>query len=317
MAAEAGMSREQLNMRMRNVVFTFNNYKQEEYELLLLKLQQKTTYYVAGKEVGDGGTPHIQGYFDMKNEMTRSAIFKYFKPLTFFFDKRMGTSEQAISYCKKDNNFVEWGEPNKVKKVGERSDIDEVRQMVSENNGMREIVQKARNYQCLRMAEIILKYNENVRMWKPDVYWLFGDTGAGKTRKAFEIFSDRSKVWVSNKTLKWWEGYDAHPDVLFDEFRGDFATFHEMLRILDQYPYRVEHKGGSRQLLARRIIITSCHPPSEVYNGVTNEDKLQLFRRIDKVIKFVKDEAGYADYETNHEGLSLNIVNIDNELMMI
>lgn len=296
------MSRAELNLRMRNVVFTFNNYTPESYQLLLLKLQQKATYYVCGKEVGEQGTPHIQGYFDMKNEMTKSALFKYFKPMNIFVDKRMGTSEQAIAYCKKENDFVEWGEPNRTKKVGERSDIDEVRQMVSEHMGMRDIVQKAKNYQCLRMAEIILKYNENVRMWKPDVLWLFGDTGAGKTKKAFEIFDDRSKVWVSNKTLKWWEGYDAHPDVVFDEFRGDFATFHEMLRILDRYPYRVEHKGGSRQLLARRIIITSCHPPADVYGGVSSEDKKQLFRRIDKVIKFVCEDGVFSEYETTPEG---------------
>ena len=36
---------------------------------------------------------------------------------------------------------------------------------------------------------------------------------------------------------KWWEGYDGHEVVLLDDIRKDFCKFHELLTLLDIYPY--------------------------------------------------------------------------------
>lgn len=97
---------------------------------------------------------------------------------------------------------------------------------------------------------------------------------------AFEMCKD---PWVSGKDLKWWNGYDGEEEVIFDEFRGDSCKFSELLRILDRYPYTVEVKGGFRQLLAKKIVITSCYAPETVYKK-NEEDIKQLMRRIDKVV---------------------------------
>jgi len=91
--------------------------------------------------------------------------------------------------------------------------------------------------------------------------------------------------WISGKNLKWWEGYDKHEDVIFDDFRNDFCTFHELLRILDRYPYKIECKGGSRELLAKRIFITCPFSPHDAYPS-SCEDIQQLIRRITKIEKF-------------------------------
>uniref|UniRef100_UPI0040488E22 hypothetical protein n=1 Tax=Shewanella sp. TaxID=50422 RepID=UPI0040488E22 len=61
--------------------------------------------------------------------------------------------------------------------------------------------------------------------------------------------------------------------------------FHVLLRLLDRYPYQVETKGGSRQLLAETMIITCPFMPEEMYNG--REDIKQLLRRIDEIKLFV------------------------------
>nr|WQA30167.1 MAG: rep protein [Cressdnaviricota sp.] len=82
---------------------------------------------------------------------------------------------------------------------------------------------------------------------------------------------------------KWFEGYDAHEDVIIDDFREGWCPFPTLLRLLDRYPYRIEVKGASRQFLAKRIFITSCHPPDKVYNNIRDEDMLQLGRRIDMI----------------------------------
>jgi len=87
--------------------------------------------------------------------------------------------------------------------------------------------------------------------------------------------------WTTNK---WWEGYDAHENVIIDDMRGDFCKFHELLRMLDRYAYRIETKGGSRQFRAKTIIITSCYSPTEMFD--TREDIQQLLRRIDEIKVF-------------------------------
>lgn len=54
----------------RGWVFTLNNYTEEE-ETLALALPwgwHEPSYGVIGKEVGESGTPHFQGYLYFKTE---------------------------------------------------------------------------------------------------------------------------------------------------------------------------------------------------------------------------------------------------------
>jgi len=254
-------------------VFTLNNYTDEEY--ISIK-DFKWKYLIIGREVGEQGTPHLQGYAEYSPNIRIERLKKINNRA--HWEKRRGTAAQAADYCKKEGNFEEWGEISKPE-PGRRTDIEEIREMVAAGRGMKEIVDVATSFQSLRFAEKLISYKEAKRSWKPYVVWLHGPTGCGKTRRAMEEAVD---PWISGKNLKWWEGYDAHEHVIIDDFRADFCTFHELLRILDRYPYTVEVKGGSRQLLARKIWVTSCYKPDQVYQ--TREDIGQLLRRIDQVI---------------------------------
>lgn len=231
-------------------------------------------YVIYGIETcPESGRTHHQGYCEF-NTNQRLERLKAFNS-TIHWERRQGTQTQAIDYCKKEGNYYEFGTPKECKR-GSRSDIIEVKRLISEGKGMKDIVEVATSYQAVRMAELSLKYNERKRSWAPVVKWFWGPTGSGKTRKAVEEAGD--DYYISSRNLKWWEGYDAHENVIIDDFRKDFCTFHELLRILDRYPYRVETKGSSRQLLAKNIWITSCYKPEEVYD--TREDIGQLLRRI-------------------------------------
>lgn len=242
------------------------------------------------------GRTHHQGYAEWETNQ-RIKSLKERGPNSFHWEKRKGNQEQAINYCKgihqgKTENeiFLEFGEKS-GNKQGKRSDIDLVKEMVNDGKSMSDIVDATSSYQAIRHAELILKYKESKRTEPPIVYWYYGPTGTGKSRTAFmEAGED---CWVSMGNLKWWEGYDGHKNVIFDDFRGDFCTLHELLRILDRYEYRIQCKGGSRQLLAENIWITCPYPPWEVYK--TNENIAQLLRRIDVILYFdgnEKDEDG-------------------------
>lgn len=262
-------------------VFTLNNYSDEEY----IEIKNfNCNYLIIGKEVGEEGTPHLQGYAEFKTNQRLVALKKLNSRI--HWEYRRGTSEQASNYCKKDGDYYEIGELSKGR--GNRSDIEDVRDVVANGGGMKEVMHITNSFQAVRFAEKLLTHVEKKRDWAPEVTWLYGPTGCGKTRRAFE---ETNNPWISGKNLKWWEGYDAHEDVIIDDFRKDFCTFHELLRILDRYPYTVEVKGGSRQLLAKRIYITSCFHPEKVYD--TREDIAQLIRRITHIVGIgIRDEVG-------------------------
>ena len=83
-----------------------NNYSEVEFELLL-KVQSK--YLVVGKEVGESGTPHLQGYVEFENARTLGGVKKLIGDRAHL-EIRRGSAKQASEYCKKDGDFIEIGE---------------------------------------------------------------------------------------------------------------------------------------------------------------------------------------------------------------
>lgn len=265
--------------RVRDVCFTLNNYTEDEYNVIYTVLPSQVSYAIVGREIGDSGTPHLQGYISFKSAKTFTAIKKLIGNRCHI-EARLGTPQQASEYCMKDNDYYEIGE--RPKGQGNRTDLDVMRDVIKETNKMSEVVKVAKSYQAVKMAEQILKYHEAPRTWKPYVEWYCGSTGCGKSKLAYEKLGYDCYTCLS--TGRWFDGYDAHDRVLIDDMRKDFMKFHDLLRLLDRNPMRVETKGGTRQMLAKHIIITSPYHPSDLYK--TREDVKQLLRRIDDIIDF-------------------------------
>ena len=266
--------------RSRDWCFTINNYQEADISSLL-EIATTTVYLVFGKEVGSSGTPHIQGYLYFKDAKTFSRLKKLMP--TAHIEPRCDKSTplQAATYCKKDGDFQEFG--TLPQPQGKRNDLQVVRDMINNGSRMIDVLEVATSYQSVKMAELMLKYKEKKRNWKPYVEWYWGSTGTGKSRAAFSKFGD--DCYVAMDSAKWWEGYDAHENVIIDDMRDSFMPFQAFLRLLDRNAYRVEVKGASRQFLARHIIITSPHHPKDMYRAEM-EDIEQLLRRIDVIVEF-------------------------------
>lgn len=281
-----------LTQRSRNYTFTLNNYTDSNVQTILA---MECKYIIVGYEIAPTtGTPHLQGYIMYNNARSFNSVIKDFP--NAHIEIARGTPTQNFEYCSKSGKYEERGQRPRGK--GSRSDIEQVKTLVKEGSNMREILEVTTSYQSIRYAETLLKYYEKGRDWEPEVIWCYGPTGSGKSRWCVEQCGD--DYYISMNKLKWWEGYDSHTNVIIDEFRGDYCTYHELLRILDRYPYRIEVKGGSRQLLAKRIFITSCYHPSMVYK--THEDVGQLLRRISQTIRFVNSIEELDDTDTEVVG---------------
>ncbi len=249
-----------------NYCFTLNNYSNfiEHPDIL---------YSIQAEEVGTEGTKHLQGYLELAMKKRLSSMKKQIS-YEAHWEPRRGTQKQAIDYCKKDGKYVESGVR---RKQGRRNDLDGVRQLAL-IEGLRPITCLF-NLQQIKVAEKFLSYNEKPRKWKPFIYWLWGNTGAGKSRTARELCT--KDTYIKNGGSKWWTGYDGHECVIIDDIRTNWFKYTELLALLDRYEKQVETKGGHRQFKPRLIVVTSLYHPC-LFEKM-GEDNQQLLRRIDCV----------------------------------
>lgn len=251
-------------------MFTLNNPTDEDAKGLLY--DERFSYIIYGfEEAPTTGTPHLQGYAELVKQTRKNTVNKWYK---WWCEPRRGTQKEAIEYCKKDKKWVENGAPAAQ---GKRNDLDEIRKL-SEEEGMRG-VSRVGNAQQIRVAEKYLMYNEKCRDWKCIVMWLWGKSGVGKSKIGREWLKDMvgDDVYVKNEGSKWWDGYDGNKGILIDDYKKSWGwDWGYLLGLLDRYGFRVEFKGGSRQVLATHICVTSVHCPWDLHD----DDEGELHRRV-------------------------------------
>ena len=103
--------------------FTLNNHTDEERVKLLAT---DCKYVIIGDEVGESGTPHLQGfiYFEARKSL------KQVKKLNgkSHWEMTKGSIDQNIEYCSKDGKFEERG----IKPMSQKRKGDEGRKSIEE-----------------------------------------------------------------------------------------------------------------------------------------------------------------------------------------
>lgn len=273
------------SLKSRKYVFTIPNYSQEDLERFhtLSASLEKHCYICYGLEVAESGLPHIQGYVELNSAQRIAYLQKYFdfkrdeKLLKFHVEIANGTVSENKKYTGKDGNFFEFGEPVKQ---GSRTDLSEIKEAIKENpKDLAKIIdEKASNNQQLRYAENLQKYyfkNRDVNN-PPKVFWIYGETGIGKTSLVYRTFTDICSVSDFN-----WIGtaYTQNECLLFDDFREFNLSFEQLLKITDRFPYTLFFKGGSVPLNSPYIIFTSPHSVEQAFKN-SRENLQQLKRRV-------------------------------------
>lgn len=90
-------------------VFTLNNWTDEDVDHLVSVCEPASTYLVFGREVGESGTPHLQGFVQLKNS-TRFNAVKALVGNRAWLAQARGNNQQASDYAKKDGDFEEFGD---------------------------------------------------------------------------------------------------------------------------------------------------------------------------------------------------------------
>lgn len=284
----------------RKFAFTWNNYPPNYKDII--KEYKNIKYLITGEEVSKTGTPHLQGFIKTIDSTTFKKISKMFG--NCHVEHARGTDEENDNYCRGIGKTAkEHGkDPTTEDKLfiigeieshqGERNDIKKIKKAINDGENIKSVIQKyADTYQDIKYAESLLKYTEIPRVYAKEFkfIWIYGPTETGKTKYVlndrFKKEYDEGKIYMAMNNAKWWDGYEGQEILLIDDFRDNYCGFSNLLQICQPVEYRVEVKGGTRQLKAMTIIITSCYAPIEVYEGI-REKRNQLYRRITELIHF-------------------------------
>jgi len=246
--------------------FTINNPKKNYKDLSGVK---NWDYMVVGNEIGENGTPHLQGFLAYKIRTAFSTV-KNQLPMAHI-EKMKGTPKQASDYCKKDGNFEEYGTIPDYKggATGGEKKAQNFKQMIAhaKNQDINEIeeidpVSYVQHYHAFkRIAQDNPKKTQNL----PDVcgIWYVGPPGVGKSHKAREEYPD----YYDKPANKWFDGYQGEAAVLIDDLDLCHSTLgHHLKRWADKYPFPAEQKGTTVLVRPKNIIVTSNYTIEEIFS---------------------------------------------------
>lgn len=269
------------NARGKKWCFTLNNYTNAEEKCFIDAVEEGTASYVIfGHEVGESGTPHLQGYIEFPQKV-RLNTARALSSRAHWEKSKARNSADAINYCKKDGDWVEKGISMKQ---GRRTDLEDIRSRILAGASEIDIADEFFSQWCQyrRAFQDYRRLVQGQRAWKSFVHVLWGATGTGKTRVVHDLYP--GEVWTYSGG-GWFDGYVGQRVVLFDDFRGaeDGIPPGLFLRLCDRYPCSVPVKGSFTNWNPRKIYITSNVRPDLWFPELTFDAFEAFKRRLDKV----------------------------------
>lgn len=257
-------------------VFTWNNYP-EDHEKIFQKLVKGEVfrYFAWGEEIGEKGTPHLQGFFGTRNSRAHQGLKQYLPGI--WFEGMKGRLKDSEAYCSKQSKLKTVGE---MPVQGKRNDLNEIKEKIlKEKKNPGDIIDSLENFQQIRFAECLMKYRKPYKGERIVKYY-WGSTGTGKTKTADEELVDYDTISYSNGFII---GYNGNKNVLIDDFRGEMP-YNLLLKLCDRYSVVINIKGGTMPWNAEKITITSDRNIDLLYKNVG--DLGQLKRRITEFREF-------------------------------
>jgi len=260
-------------------------------------------YCIAGKEICPStGAFHLQGYIQFKSQVRLSKIKKLDN--LSHWEKARGSYDENFTYCSKDKNYIEWGEPKKNEQ-GKRNDLINLCDDIKKGKKKKDIIE---DYTTLYVKnhngiDKLLDFYTKDRNEAPTFIWIFGEAGVGKSRY---VVDTHEAVNVYEKPAgKWWDGYNHQDVIVMNDFDKDTYDFRELLKLCDRYAYSGQIKGGFVKINSPYIYITCEFSPSHFWIGNT---LTQVLRRADKIIYLDEDPINNKEWVINRDVKNAQIV---------
>lgn len=274
--------------------WTLNNPAGDELERLRAFARSDVVRYaIWQREVGEAGTEHLQGYFELRRRRAFGTLHRMFRRL--HLEERKGTRDEAREYCRKHDGtqvpdtveeFGEW----KAGGQGARTDLSSVTQALQAGSSVCDtIVQYPLVF--ARYPRFMAGYKAALgavtkRAWLTKVVVFIGPTGTGKTRLAHHLWPELFVKSVASDRSLWMDGYEGHRAVLIDDFHGPEIPLPTLLRLLDRHPVDVPVKGGHVNFAPHVVVITSNVELGNWYPTANLDHVAALRRRVTLLVQF-------------------------------
>lgn len=293
-----GGSKKKRDPPAKHWVFTINNYSDADEAKIRDVISIEASYGIYGKEIGENGTPHLQGYIIFKSKIR-------FDPARIklggqFVEKAGGTPLEASVYCKKEGDFWEFGELPRDRRKRTRDEIAtdfENRAKAGELEIFKEENIGDWYYNGKKFLENFMVLQPPIERPGIKVVWLYGAAGVGKSRAAHEFLPN---AYLKEPRTKWWNGYMLQKTCILDDFAAKGIDMNHLLRWFDRYKCLVEVKGSMVPLHVDQWIVTSNFHPRDVFRDDQGNEHPQMSALMRRIVCMWVDSYESAKHVISH-----------------
>jgi len=276
--------------------FTLNNYSESDEAELIQKCCAISAKYVVGREVGESGTPHLQGYIEFKSAVAFGAVKTLLGDNSVHLEGRRGTRKEARDYCMKPESRyadpIEFGTWTGESDQGARVDLNDARLRIQAKRSWNEVLNDpelcnvlARHPRWVREVydarEIDVPAPDiTLRTWqtqvldmldeepvKRRVIWIWSDeSGTGKTT-FFDFCSARFNVLPATDFTNTLYAYDGQRIIWFDLTRAqstDYSPYHAIEKFSNCTFHLSTKYTSTRKYVNAHVVVTANIPPDHI-----------------------------------------------------
>lgn len=292
-----------VRVRSNRVCFTVNNYEIADIDSIISYSEKPhCKFIVVGQEIGENGTPHLQGFVHIEKDPKQCGI-KFWKEEIKFtnaahYENARGSDQQNYEYCTKDGPFFAFGEPQEAGDIWS-SIVQDCKTLPFEEIASKypeQIIKHGANIRSLIdefQRPTMDASLENLRPWQHTVleklenqserkilFVVDEQGGKGKSVLAKHIFTNKN-AWAcqGGKINDLMYAYDTSAEyVVFDMARcnnPDYYPWNFMENLKNGWFTSTKYKGGMKTFKTPKIIVfMNQHPPMDKLS----HDRFEIYK---------------------------------------
>lgn len=221
-------------------------------------------YVIFGRETcPETGRKHLQGFAQFRNQLEDpAAAFRAIQRQLgadcqpIHFEPRRGSVQQAQEYCRKEGNYVEYGNLRD-------SGNDDIIEAIEQGTPIKELIKGHPNLKMkVRQVRDLYALFAPKVVARPPVraYVLWGLSGTGKTTLVDRFFGEDVYHIADNNTGSF-QNYSGEKCLCFDGFDPSIWTLGAIEPLVKNFQKTVNIKNGVAECKWEFVFFTGQYPP--------------------------------------------------------